>query len=175
VPFFAPIVDELQKRGYSMTLTARYCFQVHELADLFHMNYKLIGRHSGKNKIRKLVGLCLRALQLMPTILKEKPDLAVSHCSRSQLIVSTSLGIPSLFIGDYEFATGSVFIHPTWLMCPEVIPKAALAAALQFDPNRIVKYPGIKEDVYVPRFVPDPRIRPQLGLQEQDVVVKWIA
>src|SRR2546427_13280734 len=72
VPFFAPIVDELQKRGYSMMLTARDCFQVHELADLFHLNCKLIGRHSGKNKIRKLVGLCLRALQLMPTVLKEK-------------------------------------------------------------------------------------------------------
>src|SRR5881296_1541650 len=156
VPFFAPIVEELQKRGYLVVLTARDCFQVHELADLFLLNYKLIGRHFGKNKIRKLVGLCFRALQLIQPILKEKPDLAVSHCSRSQLIVSTALGIPSLLIGDYEFATGSVFIHPTWLMCPEVIPKAALAAALQFDPNRIVKYPGIKEDVYVPRFVPDP-------------------
>src|SRR5207245_3253842 len=116
VPFFAPIVEELQKRGYSVVLTARDCFQVRELADLFHLNCKLIGRHSGKNKIRKLAGLCLRALHLIPTILKERPDLAVSHCSRSQLIVSTSLGIPSLFIGDYEFATPWVFIHPTWLM-----------------------------------------------------------
>jgi predicted glycosyltransferase len=171
VPFFAPIVEELQQRGYTTVVTARDCFQVQELADLFHLNYKLIGRHSGKNKIRKMAGLCFRALQLIPTILKERPDLAVSHCSRSQLIVSTSLGIPSLFIGDYEFATGSVFIHPTWQMCPEVIPKAALAAALQCNPDRIVKYPGIKEDVYVPRFVPDPRIKPQLGLQEQDLVV----
>ncbi len=167
VPFFAPIVEELQERGYAMVLTARDCFQVHELADLFHLNCKLIGRHFGKNKIRKMAGLCFRAMQLVPTILKERPDLAVSHCSRSQLIVSTSLGIPSLFIGDYEFATPWVFIHPTWLMCPEVIPKAALRC----DPNRILKYPGIKEDVYVPRFVPDPRIRPQLGLQEQDLVV----
>ena len=167
VPFFVPIVEELQKRGYSIALTARDCFQVHELADLFHLSYKLIGRHSGKNKIRKLAGLCFRALQLIPTILKERPDLAVSHWSRSQLIVSTSLGIPSLFIGDYEFATHSVFIHPTWQMCPEVIPKATFRC----DPSRILKYPGIKEDVYLPRFVPDPRIKPQLGLQEQDLMV----
>src|SRR2546427_590088 len=72
VPFFAPIVEELQKRGYSVVLTARDCFQVRELADLFHLNCKLIGRHSGKNKIRKLAGLCLRALHLIPTILKER-------------------------------------------------------------------------------------------------------
>ncbi|TMQ31214.1 MAG: DUF354 domain-containing protein [Nitrospirae bacterium] len=82
-------------------------------------------------------------------------------------MVSKALGIPSLFIGDYEFSTSWGFIQPTWLMCPEVIPKTGL----RYEPNRIVKYPGIKEDVYVPRFVPDPRIRPQLGLQEQDLVV----
>jgi uncharacterized protein len=167
VPFFAPIVQELAKRSYSIVLTARDCFQVRELADLFHLNYKLIGRHYGQNKIRKMAGLCLRALQLIPTILKEKPDLAVSNGSRSQLIVSASLGIPSLFLGDYEFATNWAFIHPTCLVCPEVIPNAAF----RLDPNRILKYPGIKEDVYIPRFVPDPGIRAQLGLQEQDIVV----
>jgi len=167
VPFFAPIIEELQKRGYSIVLTARHCFQVRELADLLQLSYKLIGRHFGKNTIRKVAGLCYRALQLIPTILKERPDLAVSHFSRSQLMVSTTLRIPSLMIGDYEFATGSIFIQPTWQMCPEVIPKAALRG----DPNRILKYPGIKEDVYVPRFVPDPRIRLHLGLQDQDLVV----
>src|SRR3989475_2957360 len=167
VPFFAPIVEELQKRGYSLVLTARDCFQVHELADLFGLDYKLIGHHHGKHKILKIAGLCSRALQLLPTVLGEKPDLAVSHCSRSQLVVSASLGIPSLFIGDYEFSKVWVFIHPTWLMCPEVIPKVALRC----DPDRILQYPGIKEDVYIPRFVPDPCIRPRLGLQEQDLVV----
>src|SRR5262245_61464382 len=106
VPFFVPIVEALEKRGYSILLTARDCFQVRELADLFHLKYTLIGRHSGKNTIRKAAGLGVRALQLVSTALKEKPDLAVSVCSRSQLIVARSLGIPSLFIGDYEFAAG---------------------------------------------------------------------
>jgi len=167
VPFFVPIIEELQKRNYSILITARDCFQVRELADLFQLNHKLIGRHSGKSKIHKVAGLCVRALQLIPTVLKEKPDLAVSHCSRSQLIASVCLGIPSLQMGDYEFATGWAFIHPTWHMCPDVIPNSAL----QSDSNRTLKYPGIKEDVYVSRFVPKPGIRPQLGLREQDVVV----
>jgi uncharacterized protein len=166
VPFFAPIIDELEKRGYSLVLTARDCSQVRELADLFRLNYKLIGRHSGKNKIRKVAGLFLRALQLLPTILREKPDLAVSHCSRAQIIVSASLRIPSLQMGDYEFATPWVFVRPTWSMCPAVIPDEVVPGC----PKRILKYPGIKEDVYVPRFVPNPGIRPQLGLREQDLV-----
>ena len=166
VPFFAPIVEELKKRDYAVVLTVRDCFQVRELADLFHLNYRLIGRHSGKSKIRKMAGLCFRALQLIPTVLREKPDLAVSVCSRSQLILSMFCRIPSLFMGDYEFATGWAFIRPAWLMCPEVIPNAAI----RLDSNRILKYPGIKEDVYVPRFVPDPSIRAQLGLREEEMV-----
>ena len=166
VPFFAPIIDELKKRGYSVVLTARDCAQVRELADLFHLNYKLIGRHSGKNKLRKIAGLFFRALRLMPSILREKPDLAISHCSRAQIIVSTIVGIPSLQMGDYEFATPWVFVRPTWLMCPAVIPDEAVPGC----PKEILKYPGIKEDVYVPRFVPNPCIRPQLRLQEHDLV-----
>jgi hypothetical protein len=61
----------------------------------------------------------------------------------------------------------SAVIHPTWLMCPEVIPNASI----QGDPQRVLKYPGIKEDVYVPRFTPDPTLRSQLGLRDDDLVV----
>src|SRR5258708_26047255 len=139
VPFFAPIIEELQKCNYSIVVTARDCFKVRELADLLHLNYKLIGHHSGKSKIRKVAGLCFRALQLMPTVLKEKPDLAISHCSRSQLIASVCLRIPSLQMGDYEFATGWPFIRPPWHMCPEVIPDSALQSAS----SRTFQYPVI--------------------------------
>jgi len=167
VPFFAPIIDELESRGYSILLTARDCFQVPELADRFQLKYKLIGRHSGKNTLRKLAGLGIRALQLMPTVLTARPRLAVSHCSRAQVIVSASLRIECLYIADYEFAKHWGLIHPTWFMCPDAIPTAAFPG----DPKRILKYPGIKEDVYLPRFVPDPRLRPQLGVDETDLLV----
>src|SRR4029077_12985764 len=42
---------------------------------------------------------------------------------------------------------------------------------LPWNPSRNLKYPGIKEDVYVPRFVQDAASQPQLGLREQDIVV----
>jgi len=167
VPFFAPIIEALEQRGCTTIITARDCFQVRELADRFQLDYRLIGRHSGRNRLRKLIGLGWRATQLMPTVIKEKPALAVSHCSRSQLIVSAALRIPSLAITDYEFSTGSIVIYPTWQMCPEVIPDTALPSGR----NRLLKYRGIKEDVYVPRFVPDPAIRTELGLRAHDLVV----
>jgi uncharacterized protein len=166
VPFFAPIINELQERGHSVIVTARDCFQVRELADFFRLDYQLIGHHPGKGNLRKMAGLCLRGWKLIPLALKERPILAVSHGSRSQLVVCTALRIPSVFIRDYEFSTPFPLFRPSWLLCPEVIP----STAVQCDVRRVLKYPGIKEDVYVPQFVPDSTIRAQLGLQEHDVV-----
>jgi predicted glycosyltransferase len=165
IPFFAPIIEELERRGYSVMLTAREAFQVCELADLFHLSYKRVGHHYGKHKLLKVVGMCFRALQLLAVVARQKPRLAVAHGSRSQVLVAAALGIPSLGIGDYEFATP--FVRPTWWMAPEVIPVSAIPARA----DRVLRYPGLKEDVYAPRFKPDPSIRSQLGLNGNNVVV----
>jgi predicted glycosyltransferase len=166
VPFFAPIIEELERRGYTVLVTARDCFQVCELADLLGLRYRRIGRHYGKNKFLKLAGLGLRALQLAPTILRERPNLALSHGSRSQLLVSAVMRVPSIVAMDYEFARGLVFMKPGWIMIPEPLSESTIQIK-----GRILTYPGIKEDVYVPSFKPDPRIRTDLGLDERDLVV----
>jgi len=166
VPFFKPIIEELEKRNYTFTITARDCFQVCGLADLLHIKYKRIGRHYGKNKVLKVLGTILRALQLLPTILHERPAIAVSHGSRTQQILASILRIPNVMIFDYEFARGLMFLHPTWILVPDVISDSAIS----FHKSHICKYPGIKEDVYVPNFKPDPCILKTLGLSENDIV-----
>jgi len=166
VPFFAPIIRELENRGLSVMLTARRAFQVCELADLFHLNYKLVGRHYGKNSLLKLTGTCLRALQLAPLALAEKPDVALSHGSRAQLLLSVTMNLPSILIMDYEHVKGLRLMRPNWLLVPDVIPDDAVG----HDTN-VLKYPGIKEDVYVPSFSPDPAIMAELGLIPSDLVV----
>jgi hypothetical protein len=167
VPFFKPIIDALDKRGYVVTLTARDCFQVCDLADLFNLQYKLIGRHYGKNKVLKLAGLGFRALQMAPAILSQKPDLALSHGSRSQILLASMLRIPSVLILDYEHTQWLPLIHPTWMFVPEVIPDSVLKKF----PQRIYKYPGIKEDVYVPNLRPAPGFLKELGIREDELVV----
>ncbi len=144
VPFFAPIIEELEKRGYAVLLTARDCSQVFGLVDFYNLTCKRIGRHYGKNKVFKLVGVCFRALQILPTVMREKPDLALSHGSRAQLLLSTMLGIPSLSILDYEFSWGLNPLRPGWVMVPDVIPESAF----KWSRSRVLRYPGIKEDVY---------------------------
>jgi len=163
VPFFSPIIDELKKRNYSVVLTARDAYQVCELAELFHLTYKRIGHHYGKNKLLKVYGTVARAFQLLSFVMRERPQLAVAHGSRSQIVVSSILGVPSLSIFDYEFTQSLGFIKPTWQMAPDVFASA--------NGNGLLTYPGIKEDVYAPRFQPDDAIACQLGLRDGDIVV----
>ena len=164
VPFFMPIMEELSKKGFPIVLTARNCSQTCELADRNGLRYERIGRHFGKSKLLKVLGLVIRALQLMPTALREKPVLALSHGSRAQVISSRLLGIPSVMIFDYEFTQ---LVKPTWVILPEVVP----AGAINIDNRRIFKYPGIKEDVYVPAFSPDSVILGELGLNGNELVI----
>jgi predicted glycosyltransferase len=83
VPFFAPIITELEGRGHRVVLTARDAFQVCELADEIGLSYVRIGHHWGKNPIKKIVGLIWRSLELLPFCLSQRPDIALSHNSRS--------------------------------------------------------------------------------------------
>jgi predicted glycosyltransferase/peptidoglycan/xylan/chitin deacetylase (PgdA/CDA1 family) len=164
VPFFKPIIEELKKRDNSIMLTAKDSFQTCGLADLHHMKYKRIGRHYGKNKLMKVIGLLIRALQLVPIAIKEKPDLAVSHGSRAQLAVAFLLRIPSVWLADYEYVRGMV--KPTLLMMPEVISTDKFSSV-----KRILQYPGIKEDVYVPGFKPTADVRRELRINDNELVV----
>ena len=167
VPFFSPIIEELNKRGYQVALTARDCFQVCGLADLFNMRYTRIGRHYGKNKALKVAGTLIRSFQLLPTALKEKPAIAVSHGSRAQLITAWCLRIPVLMLFDYEYTQTLGFVAPNWKMGPEVLAHGNTG----YHNNHILFYPGIKEDVYVPTFTPNQACLDELGLKEDDFIV----
>lgn len=167
VPFFVPIIKELEEMGYSVVLTARDCFQVRDLVNLYNLPCTFVGRHYGKHKLAKVVGTCYRALRLASLLRGENVRLAVAHGSRAQTIASTLLGISSLSLWDYEFTKGVGKLQPDWVMVPAVIPDSAI----HLDAHRVFKYQGIKEDVYVPGFRPDPGLRARLGLEDDDFVV----
>jgi len=168
VLFFKPIIDELRNLGYEVFITARDTYQVFDLADKYGLEYEKIGHHYGKSKLMKVAGTILRSIQLSINVLKEKPNLALSHGSRSQVLVARSLGVPSIMIYDYEFAT-PLFIDPTWIMIPEIIPDHAI----KYKKARVVRYPGIKEDVYIPRFRPDSRILNDFGIDKKEILVTF--
>ena len=167
VPFFMPIMKRLKEMGYGVEVTARDCFQVCGLADLYKIKYKRIGKHYGKNKILKVLGNLYRASQLLPIAAKTRPAVALSHGSRAMIVAARLLNIPTAVMMDYEFVQMIPFVHPELVIAPEVVGIDGVAKGK----TRVTHYPGIKEDVYVPFFKPNGTIKSDLGLGEDNIVV----
>jgi predicted glycosyltransferase len=167
VPFFIPIIEELQKEGSEVLVTARDAYQVRDLMDFHGLPCKFVGKHHGKNRAAKILGTCIRAARLIPSMFNKQIDLAVSHGSRAQMLCAFALGIPILMILDYEYIAMMGFIRPDWIFVPQMIPDSK-----ELKPKRqVLRYPGLKEDVYVPRLQLDRSVRTQLGFDENDIVV----
>lgn len=167
VPFFKPIIRELTKQGHTVRLTARDAFQVCELAEQNGLVFKKVGHHYGKNTLMKVWGLICRAVQLIPSAFFPRPDLALSHGSRSQVLLSNLLGIPTIMIDDYEHSRYLPLTKPSWFILPEAIPQGVYPCRQ----DRLLRYSGIKEDVYAPDFKPNPELLRELNLTLDDLVV----
>ena len=167
VPFFIPIARELGRRGHRVVLSARDAFQVCELADQKGLRYSKVGHHYGKNSFMKVAGLFWRSAQLLPFFRRERPQLALSHGARSQIVLGNLLRIPTVLVIDYEHARTLPLAGPRW----EIIPDSMSAEGFHCAAGRVRKYRGIKEDVYAPDFKPDPSLLKELGLRVNDLVV----
>lgn len=165
VPFFIPIVEKLRQSGMEVTLTARDAYQVHDMLKLHGMECPSIGRHHGRNKLMKTLGLLTRTAQLIKPALNMKPDLAVSHGSRAQVLVARILGIPSVVIEDYE--------HGVHTSRPDVLIRPDCLTAQQHThvKTRLMFYPGIKENVYVDRFTPVKDFLEPYSIQKHETVI----
>ena len=168
VPFFVPIIPELKARGFEVFLTARDSYQVVELLKFYGIQARIIGKHYGKLKILKFLGTAWRAVSLAYAVRREKIDLSLSHGSRGCMLASALLGKETIAIIDYEHTSKvSVSRMKLWVIHPEIIPLDYSSV----DGKRYLKYPGIKEDVYLPSFHPDPQLRSRLGIAPDELLV----
>lgn len=151
VPFFTPIIRQLQHKGYRVVISARKYSQTVLLANLYGLDYNEIGVHYGKKKFNKIFGLFYRTIQLLPFARNNKPIIALSHGSRAQMLAAAILRIPIIMFLDYEFIQTIPFVKPSIIYIPHVISPNKLKSIA----HSIVSYPGIKEDIYVPGFNPN--------------------
>lgn len=166
VPLFAPIIRHYRKQGVDVVVTARDHSQTIELLDLhgFGGTYKVIGKHYGGNKLAKVWGLIVRASKLVSYIaaLEARPAVAVSHGSRSMVAAARWLHMPVLTMYDYEFTETSIFDRASQkVLVPDAIPDSILIEK-GVPANKLVKYPGIKEELYVRDFEPGAGFRRDL-------------
>lgn len=167
VPFFAPIVRELRARGHTVVLTARDAYQTCEMAALHGLELETIGRHYGRRKLWKAMGLGVRTAQLLRYVRRERPHLAISHGSRSQIVACSLSGTTSVMLDDYEHSQGPGFARPTWT----ILPRALYGTRLAQSAKNVRWYDGLKEDVYARELRVDSGVLAMLGVNEHEIVV----
>ncbi len=171
VPFFVPIIRELEARGIEVILTARDFAQTKQLVADAGLNATFIGAEAGDKGLRKAAMLLLRAVRLSIFLISKRIDLAVAHGSRGLLLASKILLVRTLILYDYEGANVRLFNKlANWIMTPAIIPENKLAA-LGLPRERLLRYQGLKEEVYVSEFTPDPSFVSTLHLQQGKTII----
>ncbi|CAN5425016.1 DUF354 domain-containing protein [soil metagenome] len=166
VPLFVPIIRYYRAQGVEVVLTARDHSQTIELLELSGLRdgVTVIGRHYGKSRLNKIKGLIVRAKQLISHIKNKKTGIAVavSHGSRSMVLAARWLKIPIVTMYDYEFTETSIFNRfSDKVLVPERIPDKVLDE-IKLPVNKRVKYPGVKEELYLQNFHPTPGFKRQM-------------
>lgn len=171
VPLFRPFFRELDKRNMEYMITARNFAQTTELLDYWGIEYRSIGKHGGKNKIKKVLNVLNRGIQLRNYCRGKKINMALSHGSRSQLIASKLLGITSILMLDYEYTENRIFNYlSTYILMPSYIPDERLKSA-GFNLSKVRRYNGFKEELYLGDFVPDPELRRKINVPKEKIFV----
>lgn len=171
VPLFRPIFAELQKRNKAYFITARDFAQTKDLLALWNIPHALLGKHGGKSKLCKIVNLFQRARALTRVVQGKPVNLAVSHGSRTQLVAAKRLGIPAVLMLDYEYTEARIFnTLATYLLMPAFIPERRLSEA-GFKLQKVVRYTGFKEEIYMRDFVPDVGFRKSLQIDPGTILI----
>jgi uncharacterized protein len=174
VHFFRPLVRLLEERGHGVSVTTRDYAQTLQLLRLHAIPHDVVGPpHAGASPLRKARAMAARLAALRRYARGRGFDLALSHASHELQLVARSLGIPSAYAFDYEFAHvqhGLGARAARRVVVPEAIPQARLDL-LGARERKVLRYPGIKEEYYLADFEPDPAVLDQLGLDGQRVLV----
>jgi uncharacterized protein len=174
VPFFRPLITLLRDRGHEVSVTTREYAQTTELLSLHGIEHDVVGpRHGGASAAGKARAMGGRLRALRSYARRQRFDIALAHASHELPMVARSLGVPSSYAFDYEFARvqhgfGCRAAHR--VVVPDAIPQDRL------DPvgargRKVRRYPGLKEEYYLHGFVPNLRVLGELGVERERALV----
>jgi uncharacterized protein len=175
VPFFRALLKKFVARGHQFEVTARDFAETVLLARAAGLSPHVIGGYGGRNISAKAGNLSTRAWALATWARGREFDLAISHNSYSQILAARALLLKNVTLMDYEYqpANHLAFRLSSRIIVPESFPAQQLrryGAA----PRKVRRYDGIKEDVYLAEFQPDPSFRTrlcELGISPDNVLV----
>ncbi|MCB0858560.1 MAG: DUF354 domain-containing protein [Solirubrobacterales bacterium] len=168
-----PVIERFRERGDQILVTARENGETVGNLERLGIPHQVVGKHGGAGKVGKGMALATRSARLSRPVWKFRPDLAVAHGSVDLAVLSRSFFIPSAQMQDYEFA--GLQRKVAWrvakrVLVPDSIPVERLVKAGAKE-DKLVRFPGLKEDYYLADFVPDPSVPEELGIDLERILV----
>ena len=174
VLFFRPLVALLEERGDEVSITARDFAQTLELLDDAELAHTVVGPpHAGASRPAKVRAMASRLRALRSFARGRDFDVALSHASHELPLAARSLGIPSAYAFDYEFARAQHGLGcraATRVVVPEAIPQDRLRP-LGATSRKVVRYAGLKEEYYLHGFVPNSSVLDALRVDRSRILV----
>lgn len=166
VLFFEPIIKELKKK-HKIIVTARDYQQTVPLLKQKKIPFIQLGKHHGKNMISKMFGYIHEVLIRIKFILKIKPDLTINHHGMYATMAAFLTGnkVVYIFDGDGSTIQMSDILFANKSLCPEALPNKIFN-------KKLIKYPGIKEEVYLSNFKPNKSYPKKLGIKRKYILIR---
>jgi predicted glycosyltransferase len=159
-----PLIKRLQE-NHEIIMTARDVFETVPLLHENNVYPMVIGNHKGKSRIRKVWGLIQRTLTLVFKV--PKYDVSFSLGGNTTATISKLRRNKSIVFSDndisfkapaYKFA--DYFIFPTYFDTSVIEKKYNIKR------EKIFKFNGFKEDIYISDFKPDPNFLDNLPFKD---------
>jgi predicted glycosyltransferase len=173
---FRPLAERLEAWGHEVRVTARDNAQTVELAREHWPEVDVIGDTSPSGRAAKARSLLGRVRELAQWSRRERPDIALSHNSYAQICAARWTGVRAITAMDYEhqpanhlaFRLADLILLPTALRSVSLRRKGARSDRVRF-------YDGLKEEIYLGDFRPDPTVVAQTGVYRDPGTVLVVA
>ena len=136
------------KEKNEVIITARNYGYTYKLCDL--LNFKYVKINTGKSRISnagKLLSVVQRGIRLKKYLedIKIRPDIAISHGSRSQGLAAYLMKIKTISLDDFENSFKGFNFFVDKILTPFPIKPESWG---RFH-KKVINYPGLKEELYL--------------------------
>jgi hypothetical protein len=162
---FAPIARRLENDGHEVHVTVRDNAQTLQLTRERWPDAELIGGPAPPGRPAKARAIAARVRAMMRWARERGVDVALSHNSYAQVVAARALRLPVVTAMDYEHqpANHLAFRLADRILLPSALPPE-LVRRQGATPRKVVVYPGLKEELYLGDFEPDPGVVEAAGV-----------
>ncbi len=151
-----------------ISITARDFSETVQLLKKYEEKYEVIGDHKGKNKLKKILGIAERFLDLKKR--KIEYDFSISCGSESAIYKAFIERKKIITFGDNDLAKQWTYgLLADYCFFPTAIDNEKLHKQMIKD-KKIIHYNGFKEDIYLANYKPQSSIKDKIPFDNYIIV-----